>query len=138
MAKNIICSDKEKIRIGEWVYAKTGGTFVPEISQAIGLEQDGELIAGAVYESWNGVAMYVHLAIANKHGLTRDFIKFNFKYAFDQIGVRKLIGLVSSANSNAIKLNKHFGYEIEAVIKDGVPDGDMLIFTMNRQQCKYL
>jgi RimJ/RimL family protein N-acetyltransferase len=138
MAKRVICSPEDKVRIGEWVYARTGGRFVPEVSQAIGLEKDGVLIAGAVYERYNGASMFAHLAIDDKRALTREFIRFNFQYAFNQIKVKKLVGLVSSANEAAIKLDKHFGYELEAVIKDGAPDGDMLVFTMTPEQCKYL
>jgi RimJ/RimL family protein N-acetyltransferase len=138
MTKRILCTESDKVRVGEWVLARAGGKFLPEIAQAIGLEKDGELIAGAVFESWNGAVVYAHLAIANKYGLNREFLKFGFSYAFNQIKAKKIVGLVASTNLDAIKLDENFGYVLEATIKDGVPDGDMLIYTMTKEQCRFL
>jgi RimJ/RimL family protein N-acetyltransferase len=138
MTKRILCTESDKVRVGEWVFARTGGKFLPEIAQAIGLEKDGELIAGAVFESWNGAVVYGHLAIANKYGINREFLKFNFQYVFNQLKAKKLIGMVASTNTDAIKLDENFGYVLEATIKDGVPNGDMLIYTMTKEQCRFL
>lgn len=144
MEKRIIVSSSdptklgEKLRIGNWVYARTGGIFCPEISQAIGLEKDGEIVAATVYEGWNGSVVKGHIAIDSKYGMNKEFLKFNFKYVFDQLKARKLIGMVDSSNTEAMELDRNFGYVEEARIIDGTPTGDLVIFTMTREQCRFL
>ena len=131
----MIVSDRQD-ELGQWLCSRTGGTYVPDSERYIGLETDGKIVAVAGYADYNGASIRVHLAIEGK--LTPEFVKFGFEYPFKQLGVKKLIGLVASTNKKALKLDKHFGYVEEAVIKDAVPDGDLHILTMTKDQCRFL
>ena len=130
----IVCDRQDEL--GQWLCQKTGGKYVPGSEQYIGLETDGKIVAVAGYADYNGASIRVHLAVDGK--ITPEFLKFGFQYPFEQLKVKKLIGLVSSANKKALKLDKHFGYVEEAVIKDAVPDGDLHILTMTKDQCRFL
>lgn len=124
---------------GPWIMAQTGGQWIPGRGSTIGLWDDAVgPIACALYESCNGVSVAVHLAGIGKRWMTREYLWFCFHYPFEQLGVNKLIGLVESDNADAIRLNKHFGYIIEATLKDAAPKGDLLIMTMTKDQCKWL
>jgi RimJ/RimL family protein N-acetyltransferase len=70
--------------------------------------------------------------------MEKEWMRFCFDYVFNQVKVKKLIGLVSSANQRALKLDKHFGYVEEGIIKDAAPDGDLHILTMTKEQCRVL
>ena len=49
-------------RIGPWVCERAGGTWIPGRGTAIGLERDGEIVAGVLYEDFNGANVVMHVA----------------------------------------------------------------------------
>lgn len=108
--------------------------------KGIGLERDGELIAGAMYEGYNGHNVWVHLAGApGKKWMNREFLRYGFHYPFVEMGVKRLSGYVNASNTEAVRLNKHFGYTEEARLKGAAPDGgDVILFVMWREDCRFL
>lgn len=133
MAK-IITDDQA--RIGKWLNEKIKGEFAEGIGTYIGLEKDGEIIAATGYESYTGKSVRTHIAIEGK--ITKEFLRFIFWYPFEQLKVKKLIGLVSSGNEKALKLDKNFGFVEEAIVKDVYEDGDLHVLTMTKEQCRFL
>lgn len=123
-------------RIGPWVCKKTGGTFEPSTSTAIGIETDGALTAGVVYDMFNGRSVCMHVAIDKP--VTREYTRVCFDYPFNQLGVNKVLGLVDSTNSKALRFDRHLGFVEEARISDAGKDGDLVILTMTRQQCRWI
>lgn len=55
-----ICFDPQIV--GPWVSKKTGGTWSEGRGTAIGKIKDGKLIAGVLYEDWNGANVICHIA----------------------------------------------------------------------------
>ena len=108
--------------------------------RAIGLRKGRELVAAAVYEGFNGQNMWVHLCgVPGKRWMTREFLHAGFGYPFLVCGVRRLSGYVNANNLEARRLNEHFGYRQEAVLAGAAPDGgDVLIYVMQREDCKYV
>ena len=45
---------------------------------------------------------------------------------------------VNSNNEQAKKLNMKMGFKLECTLTQATPDGDILIFRMFREECKYL
>lgn len=126
-------------RVGPWVCERTGGTWSAVDSQTVGLEDNGELIAGVVFDHYNGATLAMHVASdGTKRWLNRELLKFCFDYAFNQAGVTKVIGIVGSNNSDALKFDRHLGFVEEARIAQGHPDGDLIFLTMRRDQCRWI
>lgn len=123
-------------RIGPWVCARTGGTFEPGCSTAMGWEIDGELVAGVLFDQFNGRSICMH--VAAERPVTRSYTRACFSYVFNQLGVMKAIGLVDSTNAKALRFDSHLGFVEEARIKDAGKFGDLVILTMTRQQCRWL
>ena len=134
--KRVVYDEHE--RVGRWVCARIGGQFQPEADKAIGLERDGELVAGVVFDNYVGRSMCIHVAGDGGHWLTRSFLREVFGYVFDQASVHKLIGPVDSTNAAARRFDEHLGFVAEAVLKDASRDGDLILYTMTRQQCRFL
>lgn len=124
--------------VGAWVCERTGGTYSEVDSTAIGLEKDGELIAGVLYDHFNHRSIAMHVAAVGKDWLNRDYLRACFRYPFIQLGVSKILGLVDSSNADARRFDEHLGFVVEAVVKDAAPHGDLLIYSMTRERCKYL
>lgn len=125
---------------GPWLAHMNGNRWVPGFGSTIGL-WDEELcvpLAACYYEGCNGASIRGHLAGVGKKWMNREFLWFCFYYPFIQLGVNKIIGLVSSDNLEARKLDEHLGFVLEATLKDATPKGDMLIYTMTKDQCRWL
>jgi RimJ/RimL family protein N-acetyltransferase len=115
------------------IYA-TGGM------QGIGLEKDGELVAGVLYEGFNGVNTWMHVgATPGKRWMTKDFLRAAFRYPFVQLGCQRVSGYVEAHNMAARKFDEHLGFEQEAVLKGAASDGgDVILYVMPREQCRYV
>jgi RimJ/RimL family protein N-acetyltransferase len=108
--------------------------------KGLGLERDGKLVAGVLYEGFNGQNVWVHLA-AEPGGrwMTREFLRYCFHYPFNEMKVKRLSGYVDASNDKARRLNEHLGYKPEAVLAGaGIDGGDVVIYVMWRDDCRYL
>jgi RimJ/RimL family protein N-acetyltransferase len=134
--KRIVWDEPE--RVGAWVCSRIGGSFDKQGSTAIGLERDGQLIAGVMFDHFNGRSIAMHVAGEGGHWMTRDYARACFGYVFNQLKVLKVIGLVDSTNAAARRYDEHLGFVLEATVPDAGQHGDLLIFTMSRAQCRFL
>ena len=107
--------------------------------QGIGLERDGELIGGTVYESFNGVNILMHCAgTPGTNWMTRTFLIACFRYPFVQLGCSRVTAFVEAKNTAACKLDEHLGFKLEATMKNAASDGgDVLIYAMRREDFIY-
>lgn len=122
--------------VGRWVAAKNNQMYFEANSQAVGWEKDGEIVAGVIYDGWNKRSIVCHIAATQS--LTATFLAKVFDYSFRQLQVHKMIATVSSKNFKSIRLVTHMGFKEEAKIKDAHPLGDIVIFTMTKEDCKFL
>lgn len=124
--------------IGPWVFAQINKPWHPVGKEALGLVRDGEVLAGVVFEDYTGVAVSVHIAIGDKHAPVRQLFIAACEYAYNQLGVNKVVGLVSTANLAALSLDLRIGFTPEAIIKGIYPDGDLVILSMSKEDCRWL
>jgi hypothetical protein len=126
-------------RVWSLVNAMTG---VPMSSTAkgIGLERDGEIVAGTLFVDWNGSTnIWMHGGKRPGVFLPRSFWRCVFAYPFDEVGVRRVSAWVDSSNMAARRLNEHLGFSYEAVLRDaGADGGPAFIMVMRREDCRPL
>jgi RimJ/RimL family protein N-acetyltransferase len=130
-----LCFDQK--RVGEWVTLRTGGLYEGS-GAGIGLEQDGRLIAGVLYDNYNGRSIAMHVAAEGGDWMTREYLRVCFDYPFRQLGVCKIIGLVDSTNTAARRFDEHLGFVLEHTIIDAGRKGDLCIYSMTPEQCRFL
>lgn len=108
--------------------------------RSVGLERDGRIIAGVVYDYYTGVNICMHIAaIDGESWMTKEFLKMIFHYPFVQLGVNRLTGIIPESNKKSVNFaQKLKGAYLEARLKGAHPDGDMLIFVMFKKDCDYL
>lgn len=123
--------------VGRWVAKEAGGVFSETTSTALGLQKEtGEIVAGVIYENWNKRSVVAHMAVTGR--LTRSFIGAIFRYAYNQCGVNKVILPVSSGNDKSNRFVKHLGFTEEARIRDADPQGDIIIYSLAKSECRFL
>lgn len=122
----------------EWVAKRTNehGNF--GCAQGIGWSKKGRLIAGVVYNDFNGVNMNMHVAAEGSQWLTREFLWTCFDYPFNQAKVNRVTGLVGEGNSAAREFDEHLGFILEARLKDAHPTGDLLVYKMLKKDCRWI
>lgn len=124
-------------RTSALVATVTKSQFGPHTS--IGVERDGEVIGGVVLDNYNVRSICIHVAgQCGKSWLTRKFIAFVFGYVYDGLKCEKLIGIVPEGNVTARKFDESLGFTLETRITEAHPQGDLLIYSMLREQCKWL
>lgn len=128
----------ETNRVGSWVLRRAGNPYIPDVSQAIGLEREGSLVAGVVFEGWNGVCSRVHFAVDDKAYLTRQFLWFIGHYGFDQLGAKKLIVFIDIDNKGSLRITKRMGFEEVTVLEGVTKSGGLVIKTLTKEQYKYM
>jgi RimJ/RimL family protein N-acetyltransferase len=106
----------------------------------LGVEQDGELIAGVVFEGYTGSSISMHVAaVEGKLWLSREFLFRSFAYPFLQLECNRVTGLVRVDNPKAQKLDEHLGFVREGVMRKGATDGtDYIIYGMLKEECRWL
>lgn len=81
----------------------------------------------------------LHIATdGSKKWMNRDYLWYVFYYPFVQLGVKKIIAPVESTNKVCSSFVEHIGFKLEATLKDAAPKGDLLVYTMTPDQCKWL
>lgn len=123
--------------IGPWVCEKAGGTWIPGRGQAIGQVKDGQINAGVLYEDWNGANIVCHIR-GDGGWANRRFLNVIFDYPFNQLKVRRITVPVSSANQKSRKLVEHMGFSLESVLAQATPEGDLLLYRMFKEECKFI
>ncbi len=91
-----------------------------------------------VYDCYNGAGITAHLWIAEGKVPSREWYAAIFDYPFNRLRVKKISGQVASTNVAACKLDERMGFVREAVIKDYIVGGDLIVYTMTRDQCRIL
>lgn len=124
--------------VGPWVCERSGGKWQPGRSQGIGkLDEKGNLIAGALYEDWNGTNIVCHIA-GEGNWATRDFLNVIFDYPFNQLGVHRITCPVESTNTKSLNLATRMGFKLECTLAQAIPGGDIHLFRLFRSECKYI
>lgn len=124
---------------GPWIAQQLDTQWFPGRGETVGLlDTEKGPVAGALYEGYNGASVIVHLAKLPGSILTHDFLWFGSYYPFVQLGVKKLISPVESTNLRSRKFIEHYGFTLEATLKDAAEDGDLLLYTMTKEDCRWL
>lgn len=128
----------QKERVGAWVAQKADPDVVWGSFYAMGVERQGEIVAGVVLNQNNGANALCHVAV-EKPGKEMLLLFTHFcRYAFLQIGLKRLTGLVPRSNAKVLHFDLKLGFEIDHVIKDGALDGDMVMLVMWPHKCPWL
>lgn len=127
--------------LGPWMTTRQdGAVWVPGAGHTIGLIDDNnQPIAVVYFDNYNEANVNMHIAAEpGKRWLTREFLWYCFFYPFEQLKVKRITGLVASNNAAARKFDEHIGFTLEATLKDAHPGGDLLVYCMRREQCRWL
>lgn len=122
--------------VGPWVCSEAGGTWFPGPT-TIGWAKGGKLVAGVIYEDFNHAQVVCHIAGVGNWA-TREYLWTIFDYPFNQLKVNRITVPVASTNTRSKRFVKRLGFEHEATLTDAHPQGDILIYKITADKCRWL
>lgn len=107
---------------------------------AIMLIEGDRMLASVLFTDYDAVNIGIHVASdGSKRWLSRKFLRACFSYPFEQLGVQRVTGLVSTSNVDALKFDLHLGFVVEGRLRKAAQDGsDLLVLGMLRHECRHL
>lgn len=123
---------------GMAIAAKAGAIYNAAVDKCVARVEHGELYGGVIFGQYTGSSMAIHMAGFRQNWCNRDMVWVAFHYPFVQLGVTKLFGQVGLHRPEVIKIDLQLGFKQEAIIKDVYPEGDMMLLSMYRDDCKWL
>jgi RimJ/RimL family protein N-acetyltransferase len=135
--KRIVWDQPE--RVMQFVAARVGEDCFRDYT-ALGLEKDGEIVAGVIFTNFTTASIVMHVASdGSRHWITPAFLAATFRYPFVQLGCRRVTGLVRADNADAQRFDEHLGFQREGVLREGTTDGcDLILYGMLKSQCRFL
>ena len=122
----------------QWVAEKLRARYAPG-DTAVGWLSEGKLVAAILYTDYTGTSILMHSRVDDPKKVQREWLRAIFDYPFNQLGVKRVRGLVSSGNAQAIATNEHLGWLRESTpLADYFPDGDGIVYYMRREDCRWL
>lgn len=135
--KRIVWNERERVMrfVAERVDAQTFRNY-----QAIGLENDGELVAGVVFDNKSGASICMHVASnGSRHWMTPAYMAACFRYPFIQEKCNLIIGLVRADNTDAQRFDEHLGFKKRGQLPQACTDGtDLIVYGMTKQECRFI
>lgn len=105
----------------------------------LSLWKDERLRGVIMYERFSRRSIFVHIVGFQPGWFNRKFLWLGFHYPFEQLGVEKLFGLVSSNRRDSLEFFRKLGFVVETTIKDVYSDGaDQLVLRLEKKDCKWL
>ena len=122
--------------VGSWVSDRLHTPWHGEGCESIGLSLRKRIVAGVIYENWNGASCVCHIAVEGP--MTPAFIAAIFHYPFTYGGLKKIIAPVSEGNHKSVRFVQKLGFKLEAQILDASPEGSIVLYTMSAKECRFL
>jgi RimJ/RimL family protein N-acetyltransferase len=136
--KTVIYGQDE--RVVKWVSDRIEAELISPTAVGIGLEKDGELVGGVIYDWYTGPSITAHVAGSpGRYWGNRDFLWRVFAYPFLQLQCNRITGFVRADNFEAQRLDEHLGFKREGVLRQANRDGtDMIVYGMLKDECRFL
>lgn len=101
-------------------------------------DTEGRLLGGVIYEGCISNCIFMHQGSFDPHWLSQDMLWTVFHYPFVQLGLGKVCGTIPSSKPELLDFNRRLGFKVECTITDAYKDGDLIIMSMLKEDCRWL
>jgi RimJ/RimL family protein N-acetyltransferase len=112
--------------------------FNPAADKVISRSKDNELLGGVVYQGYTGASIKMHVAGIPGYWLSKNMLWLCFDYPFNQLGCKKVFAQIPFTNTKSVDFARRLGFKYEVIVKDVFPDGDLLVLSLYRENCRWL
>jgi RimJ/RimL family protein N-acetyltransferase len=134
----IVCHQHD--RVGGWVMSRCNNEWFPGKGTTMGFSNSNHtLVAGCVFEQYNGTHMFLHCAARRGSFFSKEFLHACFHYCFVANSCKRISCVVDSSNTRCQKFVAGVGWEEDVRLKGaGIGNGDLIVYKMTPQTCKWL
>jgi RimJ/RimL family protein N-acetyltransferase len=126
-------------RVAAWVASRTGQDTTWGECYALGIERDGEIVSGVVFNNFNGVSASAHIAVDKPGKDMLLLIRSACDYAFRHAGLKRLTGMVPASSPKVMEFDLKIGFQYECTMKEAAYDGsDLNVLVMWARTCPWL
>ena len=129
--------DKDHARVGQWMQAH-GACQYNAAAVCIGLERNGDLVAGVQYEQYSGVGGSMLVSIAVTGRLTKTFVRYACEYAAYEAKVNMVYAMVGEGNAKSQRFVEQMGFVRLCAVPQSHPTGSTYLYGLWKSSCKYL
>ena len=119
-------------RVSAWLDAQMGLPAPSVVKTAIGYEEDGEIVAGVVFDNLTDNNVFAHCANRLDGGFPAELLAACYAFVFGQLGLERVTLLVAANNERAVRFIEKWGSQFEARLTRATKAADMLIYVMWR------
>lgn len=128
----------DNISHGTKIARAAGLSYDPGRDHNIATLRGNELLGGYVLRNFRGTSIEIHFAGFDPYWITRNLLWALSGYVFDQLKCAKAIAFIEETNSQSLAIARKVGFIEEARVRDACSDGDLLILTLHRDDCRHL
>lgn len=134
-------------KVGPYIARNAKCPFNPETDNTIGIVRidpldpsKDEVLGGVLFTAHSvNASIWMHMAGEGTNWATPTFLWAVFDYPFNQLGVRRVYGIVEKANELAVRVDQKLGFQImDQALPYMFASGDALIVYMEREMCRWL
>lgn len=115
-----------------WARAKLELENEPEFFRAMSaVDENDEFVCVVVMTNFTSRNIDLNIAIGGKGLMPKGMIvMFNevFSFVFDKLHAARVTGLLRGKNTKSKKINEHFGFKLEGVMRKSFIDDDLHIY----------
>ena len=124
---------------GQAIATEAGTDYNPRAHANFCRVRNGKLMGGVIYSSYTRESIALHMAGWDPHWANRDMLYVAFDYPFNQLGVKRIFGLVPESNLKALEIDLKLGFKIVNRVEGVFPDNvAAMILCMERGECRFL
>lgn len=123
---------------GHQIATDAGTYYNPLCDIVISRVKNNELQGGCVYQNYTGRSIGIHVTGLKPNWISRDLLWVCFHYPFVQLGCEYIFGQAPTFNLKALAFNRKMGFKEITRIENVFPEGDLVVFRMHKDECRYL
>lgn len=122
----------------QWLTERTGYHPAGDVRGIEAIDADGNVRGMVVFDHWTPNAAQAHVALESMPAARALlFVAFDYLFHGCQRGVA--IGLTPVHNARAMRLNRHLGFRVQHLIRDGWKQGeDVAVLELKKSDCRFL
>jgi RimJ/RimL family protein N-acetyltransferase len=121
-------------RVAKYVSEKIGRALCPPYT-AMGIERDGEIVAGTVFNQFEGADVHVTVA-GRRDAFSRKYLKAVGNYVFNQLGCIRMT--IISEQPEVIQIATRLGAQTEGRIRNHFGAGrDGILLGILKEEWKF-